>query len=268
MTRQLGFATMALVTVSAVFAQRAGLERIRITDLRADLTFLASDALEGRRSLDRGSEVTIQFLAAEFAKAGLQPLAGDTFLQPVPLIEYRLDTNESRFAIDRGSARQEKKYGVDFFGGSPFESSIQAPVAFAGYGITAPEFGYDDYASLDAHGKIVLVFEHEPQENDPRSIFNGKGNTRYSSAFVKMVNAQQHGAVGILFAAEPNRKHPSNQERMARVPGTERRATILLPQALADSEARLPSFSISDQLAANLVYPTGKTPAELQAAID
>ncbi|HXI40886.1 MAG TPA: hypothetical protein VNH83_12960, partial [Bryobacteraceae bacterium] len=229
------------------------MDRIRVNDLRADLTFLASDALEGRRSLQRGSEVAIQFLAAEFRKAGLKPVADDSYLQPVPLIEYRIDTGQSALAVMHGLSRRGSAYNVDFFGGSPFEADIIAPVAFAGYGITAPEFGYDDYAALDAHGKIVLAFDHEPQENDPRSIFNGKGNTRYSSAFVKIVNAQKHGAVGILFAAEPNRKHPSNQERMTRVPGTERRAVLLLPQALADSEARLPSFSVSDQLAADLL---------------
>ena len=55
---------------------------------------------------------------------------------------------------------------------------------------------------------------------------------------------------------------------MARVPGTERRATLLLPQALTDSEARPPAFSVSDQLAADLLSRTGKTPSELQAAID
>jgi peptidase M28-like protein len=268
MTRQLGFAAVALVTVSAALAQRAGLDRIRITDLRADLTFLASDALEGRRSLDRGSEVTIQFLAAEFTKAGLQPLVGDSFLQPVPLIEYRIDTNESRFAIERGSVRQQKKYGVDFFGGSPFESSVQGPVAFAGYGITAPEFGYDDYASLDARGKIVLVFEHEPQENDPHSIFNGLGNTRHANALVKMLNAKKHGAIGILFVAEPNRKHPSIQERIARIPGSTQRARRLPPQALAEEEVRLPAFSVSDGVAVDLLAATGKKPGELQSSID
>ncbi len=258
----------AIAALSVTFAQRPGLDRIRVNDLRADLTFLASDALEGRRSLQRGSEVAIQFLAAEFSKAALKPVAGDSYLQPVPLIEYRLDTSQSTLALVRGLSRRSSEYNVDFFGGSPFEADVLAPVVFAGYGITAPEFAYDDYSALDAHGKIVLVFDHEPQENDPRSIFNGKGNTRYSSAFVKIVNAQRHGAVGILFAAEPNRKHPSNQERMARVPGTERRAALLLPQALADSEARLPSFSISDKLAADLLSRAGNTPAELQAAID
>ena len=145
MTRQLrlqGFC--AIAAISAGFAQRPGLDRIRINDLRADLTFLASDALEGRRSLQRGSEVAIQFLAAEFSKAGLAPLTGDSFLQPVPLIEYRVDTSQTGLALEHASTRRDLKYGVDFFGGSAFEAAVQGPVAFAGYGITAPEFGYDD----------------------------------------------------------------------------------------------------------------------------
>src|SRR5262245_9905891 len=68
-----------------------GFNAINAKNLRADLTFLASDALEGRMSLQRGSEVAIQFIAAEFAKAGLKPLVGDSYLQPVELIEYRAD---------------------------------------------------------------------------------------------------------------------------------------------------------------------------------
>src|SRR5260370_32258817 len=95
MTRQLRLQSLCAITaVSAAFAQRPGLDRIRINDLRADLTFLASDALEGRRSLQRGSEVAIQFVAAEFSKAGLDQVASDSYLQPVPLIEYRVDTSQ------------------------------------------------------------------------------------------------------------------------------------------------------------------------------
>src|SRR5262245_65433451 len=66
-----------------------GFNAIREKNLRADLTFLASDALEGRMSLQRGSEVAINFIAAEFAKVGLKPLVGESYLQPVELIEYR-----------------------------------------------------------------------------------------------------------------------------------------------------------------------------------
>jgi peptidase M28-like protein/PA domain-containing protein len=259
---------LLLLAVPAALAQREGLDRIRIADLRADLTFLASDALEGRRSLQRGSEAAIGFLAAEFAKAGLQPLAGGSYLQAVPLIEYRMDTGETRLSIEHNGARREAKHGVDFFGSVPFETRVEGPVAFAGYGITAPEFGYDDYASLDARGKIVLVFDHEPQENDPHSIFNGTGNTRHASAHVKILNAQRHGAIAVLFAAEPNRKHPSTQDRVARIPGSEQRARRLPPQALAEGDARIPSFSVSDVLAAELLAATGKTGAQLQSAID
>src|ERR1700730_16243763 len=258
----------AATALTAALAQNPGPDRIRVVDLRADLTFLASDALEGRRSLQRGSEVAIEFLAAEFAKAGLKPVAGASYLQPVPLIEYRIDTNQSSVAIERGGERRVLKYNADFFGGSAFEAKVEGPLVFAGYGITAPEFGCDDYASIDVRGKIVVIFDHEPQENDPNSVFNGSGNTRYSSSLVKVLNAKKHGALGVLFAAEPNRRHPSNQERTARVPGSVQRARRLPPQALAESEARLPAFSIGDQLTAELLGASGKTAAELQTAID
>ncbi|PYT20928.1 MAG: peptidase M28 [Acidobacteria bacterium] len=264
----MALAAIALSTAVSGSAQREGLNRIRIDDLRADLTFLASDALEGRRSLERGSEVAIQFLVAEFAKAGIKPAYGDFYLQPVPLIEYRMDQGLTSLAIARGVTRQTLKYNADFFGGSPFELSVDASVVFAGYGITAPEFGYDDYAAVDARGKIVLLFEHEPQENDPHSIFNGIGNTRHANSLVKILNAQKHGAVGVLLVSEPNRRHSSNQERTARIPGGEQRARRLPPQALADGEISIPSFSISDALAVDLLAATGKKPSELQSAID
>jgi hypothetical protein len=84
---------------------------------------------------------------------------------------------------------------------------------FAGFGITALELGYDDYAGVDARGKIALIFDHEPQENDPKSRFNGTGNTRYATSRVKVLNAQKHGAVAVVIVAEPNRKHLTNAER-------------------------------------------------------
>src|SRR5258705_3112846 len=90
--------TGLLLIASLAFAQTglrtrtgAGLDSIDITRLKADLTFLSSDALEGRRSLERGSEVAIQWIASEFAKSGLKPLVGDSYLQPVPIIEFTAD---------------------------------------------------------------------------------------------------------------------------------------------------------------------------------
>src|ERR1700678_1993364 len=70
---------------------RTGYDSIQPARLKADLTFLSSDSLEGRLSLQRGSEIAIQWIASEVAKAGLKPLVGDSYLQPVPIVEFSAD---------------------------------------------------------------------------------------------------------------------------------------------------------------------------------
>src|SRR5450631_3967019 len=79
-----------------------GFDSIQAARLKADLTFLSSDALEGRRSLERGSEVAIQWIATEFAKAGLKPLVGDSYLQPVPIVEYTVDRAATSLVLSKG----------------------------------------------------------------------------------------------------------------------------------------------------------------------
>src|SRR5439155_19115135 len=99
--------------IAALFAQappRAriaiGLDAIDGVRLKADLTFLSSDALEGRRSLERGSEVAIQWIASQFATAGLKPLMGESYLQPVPLIEFTPDRTASSITVRTGGGEQ------------------------------------------------------------------------------------------------------------------------------------------------------------------
>jgi len=266
----LAFASLAAL----VQAQQAvpagvatGFNTIREDALRADLTFLASDALQGRMSLQTGDEVAIQWIASEFAKAGLQPAANGSFLQPVELIEYRGDRAQSYVALKRGGSEKQWKF-PDAFGSYRSDVDVTADVVFAGFGITAPELHYDDYQGIDARGKIVLIFDHEPQETDPASIFNGTGNTRYATGRVKILNAQAHGAVGVLIVAEPNRKHPSNQERVARIGGSITRAVPLPSQALAEDELHTPAAIISDAVGKELFASAGTDPSQLQAAID
>src|ERR1700733_9031407 len=79
-----------------------GFDSIQSVRLKADLTFLSSDALEGRRSLERGDEAAVQWIASEFAKAGLKPLVGDSYLQPVPLIEYQVDRDQTSLTVHHG----------------------------------------------------------------------------------------------------------------------------------------------------------------------
>ncbi len=256
-------------TAKAPAAQQPGYQRINEADLRADVGFLASDALGGRMSLDGGDTVAIQWVAAEFAKAGLKPVAAGAsgaagYLQAVPLIEYRNNTAANFLTLGAGAAA--KRWAApDMVGGYRDDVHLDAPLAFAGYGITAPGVGYDDYAGLDVRGKAVVVFEHEPQENDAGSRFNGAGNTRYATNRVKALNAQQRGAVALIVVAEPNRKHPSNLERVARIGGSVTRNPPLPGQALVDDDLRIPVISVSDALAAALLDGAG---ASLQAAID
>jgi hypothetical protein len=265
---------MALVVPLLMAAQpgtrsrvATGLEAIQASDMRANLTFLSSDALEGRLSLARGSEVAIQWIASEFAKTGLKPIADGTYLQQVPLIEYRTDREATSLTIEQGETKKTLHF-PDAFANFPHDLTISGPVIFAGYGITAPELHYDDYAGLDARGAIVLVFDHEPQEDDPKSIFNGTGNTRYATSRVKLLTAQKHGAIALLVLAEPNRKHPSNQERAARIPSTQQRAAGIAPQAIEGDEVGIPMFTINDQVGRDLLAAAGKKPGDLQASID
>jgi len=225
-----------------------GYHKIQESDLKADLYFLSSDGMQGRLSLQPGDEAAAQWVASEFAKAGLKPASDGSFFQAVPLIEYRADRQQTYIQI------RQKQYKFPEATGAFYKDvDITAPVVFAGFGITAPELHYDDYQGIDVHGKIVLLFDHEPQETDPKSIFNGIGNTRYATSRVKVLNAQAHGAVGVLIMPEPNRKHPSNQERAARIGGSVTRAVPISSQAIEGDELQTPAALISNAMADELL---------------
>ncbi len=273
MRKLLGIAALLALPIPAQTAavpkeQRVGFAAIAQSDLKRDLIYLTSDELGGRLSLQPGDEMATQWIAAQFAKSGLKPVTGAPgFLQPITLVEYRPDRAASTLSLTRAGKTVvwPKPYG-----GGAYKSAVDlnAPVVFAGYGITAPELGYDDYANVDVTGKIVLLFDHEPQEDDPKSIFNGTGNTRYATARVKLLNAQAHGAVAVLLVPEPNRKHLTNAERSAKIGSSVTRPVPLAAQAIQDDEIRIPAASIGDAAAVELFATSGTTPRAAQAAID
>lgn len=256
--------TVALATVSLPIlaqtgvpsAELAGFRNLTQTELRSDLTYISSDALGGRMSLQPGDEQATAWIAAQFRTAGLQPIVPDAtgkpgFLQPITLVEYRPDRAASSVTLER-AGKSTTWHAPQAFGTFKRTVDLTAPVVFAGFGITAPELGYDDYASIDAKGKIVLIFDHEPQEDDPHSIFNGTGNTRYATTRVKVLNAQKHGAVAVVVVAEPNRKHLTNAERSARIGSSITRRTPLPLQAIQDDEITIPSALVVDDVANEL----------------
>ncbi|MFC5860951.1 M20/M25/M40 family metallo-hydrolase [Acidicapsa dinghuensis] len=276
----------AVAVLPTLFAQKTpvplneskGFAGLNEASLRADLRYIASDKLAGRMSLQAGDDAAIQWIADQFARAGLNPAATgpdgkSSYLQSFELIEYRPDRDESSIEISRkypaGTWMPIEWKAPNAIGAYKQQVDIKdAPVVFAGYGITAPELGYDDYKGIDAKGKIVFVFDHEPQEDDPHSIFNGTGNTRYATTRVKLLNAQAHGAVALMVVAEPNRKHPTNAERAARIGGRSNQSPPIPSQAIADDELYIPAIVIRDEVAVQLFSTSGKTGSALQAAID
>jgi hypothetical protein len=237
--------------------------------LHADLTFLTSDRLAGRLSMTPQADIAALYIAAEFQKTGLQPGNGDSYLQQFPLVAYRGDPKARRLAFTHNGRTKQFQSGSDFTGAYYRETHIDAPLVFAGYGITAPEYGYDDYAGLNVNGKVVLLFDHEPQEDDPRSVFAGTGQTLHWGRYTKMRNAQRHGAVAVLIASEPLRKHAGllgATGRSSSAAGQPLRASAP-PQALEDP-TQIPVFSVSDAVLADLLAATQRPPGDVQRAID
>lgn len=106
---------------------------------------------------------------------------------------------QNHFDYTENGKKASGKLKEDFF---PFNFSasgkVSAGIVFAGYGITAPEYNYDDYAGIDAKDKIVLVLRHEPQEHDEKSVFSGRTFTQHAQFFSKATNAKNHGAKAVV----------------------------------------------------------------------
>jgi Peptidase family M28/PA domain/PDZ domain len=173
--------------------------------LKADLSYLADDAREGRAPGTKGIEAAAAYIATVFRDAGLKPAAGaDGYFQPFAISgRPTLDGNPKLAVHAPGADLIEAHLNTDFrplaIGTSAALES--APIVFVGYGITAKEEGrldYDDYAGVDVKGKVVFLFRREPHPADPASPFHGPENTKYATFQHKATNAFQHGAVGVL----------------------------------------------------------------------
>ena len=173
---------------------------IRADAIRADMRYLSDDLLEGRGTGPRGYELAAKYVAALFEQIGLQPW-GDagTYYQRVPYRSARPDQEKSTLALVRGGREERFEYRKDFITSSDpgrADTSLEAPVVFVGHGVTAPEQGYDDYAGIDAKGKIVALLFGAPD-------FETSLKAHYSSTEVKTANAAGHGAVGAIVLDDP-----------------------------------------------------------------
>lgn len=195
------FAASLLLSLTCFGQTRApAIESIRRGELKADLYFLASDTMRGRLTGTPEYNQAAEWIAARYARLGLQPLAADgSFFHRFDLIQSRL-AEGNRLAISRGTdARQIAKQGADFY---PLIFSADAEargrVLFAGFGIRAPRLKWDDYAGHTLNGSIVMILEGEPAPDDPKSPFDGLVTSEYASNLRKTLEAQNQGAAAVL----------------------------------------------------------------------
>jgi hypothetical protein len=139
--------------------------------IRQHVKFLASDLLEGRGVGERGGELATEYLATEFALAGLKP-AGDngTFFQRVPLIGTAIQPSATLSAEGQGK-KVSFRWEEDFVGSAEQqkpEARFDGEAIFVGHGIVAPEFQWNDYKDVNVKGKVVVLFTNEPASQDPK----------------------------------------------------------------------------------------------------
>ena len=267
--RALALLAAVLLSASLTAQQKApGNESITQADLRADLFFLAGDAMRGRLTDSNENRTTGDYIRARFERAGLKPVVGNSYFHSYNLMTATLGEGSSlTIAPITGGvgASREYKSGQEFYP-QRFSATghVTGQVVFAGFGITAPKWNHDDYKSrLD--GKIVLVLDHEPGERDPKSPFEGVVTAEPAVAWRKALAAQEKGAAGILFVSDVhNHPDPANFEQGARNfwPASPARIPNYTLATWAD-RIRIPAAQISPALAETLLAGTGKTLVEL-----
>jgi hypothetical protein len=193
--------------------EQAALKAIRPDAIRAHMRFLSDSLLTGRAPGTPGYEIAARYVAAQLEAAGLRPAGvNGTWYQTVPLRKSVVDDAKSSLVLvstgHQGKSGEQtlvslKDY-VMFGDLNRSEVSVEAPVVFAGFGVTAKERDYDDYAGADVKGKIVVVLSNAPAK------FPSTLRAYYSDYIVKQRNAVAHGAVGFM-----SMQLPEDQKRFA-----------------------------------------------------
>ncbi|WP_172406472.1 M28 family metallopeptidase [Pedobacter sp. AJM] len=164
------------------------------------LSVIAADSLEGRKPFTNGETKTISYLKTQFEKLGLEPGNGDSYFQEVPMVEIK-SVPEDQMLIKGKPGSLSLNYLTDFVAGSrrlqEKVSIANSPLVFAGFGIVAPEYGWNDYKGLDVKGKTVVVMINDPGFADS-TLFKGKNMTYYGRWTYKFEEASRQGAAGVL----------------------------------------------------------------------
>ncbi|MFC1740622.1 M28 family peptidase [Pseudomonadota bacterium] len=180
-----------------------GVEAMTEVEYRRHVETLASDEFGGRAPGSPGEELTVDYLVKHFEKLGLEPGNGDSYTQAVPLAWVEA-TNKPQLLISGGEGEDlGLEYGPDQVMWTrqqvPSTSLVGSELVFVGYGINAPERGWNDYEGVDVKGKTVVMLINDPgyATQDPE-LFNGNAMTYYGRWDYKFGEAARQGAIGAI----------------------------------------------------------------------
>src|SRR5262245_59460769 len=269
----ISFIIVALaVVLRAAGATAPGLETIRADALKGHIFFLASDAMAGRDSMSHEGRIAADYIAGFFYRAGLKPVGdNNTYFQNFPMADAHIDRERTRLAAHvvsktGGNLDRDYAFGPDY--SMPRQGNVDvtvsAPLVFAGYGITAPEYDYDDFKGVDVSGKVIMILAHEPQESDPASRFKGAWNTVHAYNWWKPEVARRHGAAAFLMVQDRVNHRPP---RTASGPTNAQIRTDRGQHTLTSPFWDTPVFTIKRRVADDLLAPAARTIATLQAEV-
>jgi peptidase M28-like protein/PA domain-containing protein len=223
----------------------------------AHIKYLASPELKGRGTGTPELEKAAGYIARQFHSFGLKPAGDKSYYQPFSVTMNAHLGARNHFEYRDGAQTVVLKPDEDF---RPFNFSssgkVSGAVVFVGYGITAPEYKYDDYAGVDVKNKLVLVLRHEPQEFDDRSVFAGRIYTTHSQFLTKAVNAEAHGARGVIFMADRN-NHRGEADELEKFSGE-----------VAPGGVGIPFVGLKAEIAERWLREAGKRLDDIGEAID
>ncbi len=227
-------------------------DTIRPAGLASHIRFLADDLLEGRETGSRGFEIAARYVASQFDALGLAPGGGDgSWFQRVHFRTGRINYPHCSFVLHDGIDDVRLNAMTDYIlrPGLRIETDeITAPFVFAGYGISAPELGEDDYASIDVRGKIVVVISGAPARfpNDQRAYHSG--------GLVKSENAAARGAVGIITIRSNTDDARTSFERIAAQSELPSMRYLTAEGDVADSPQRIRANGLLNRAAAARLF--------------
>ncbi|WP_247679872.1 M28 family metallopeptidase [Chitinophaga polysaccharea] len=194
----------ALLGSAANAQDSAAIQAINANILAQHIKVLASDAFEGRKPFTRGEDSTIRYLADQFRQLGLQPGNGNSYFQEVPMVS--ISSHPADHLVIEGTGGAVTLSYLDDFVAATRRIQEQVSIShselvFAGYGIVAPEYGWNDYKELDVKGKTVIVMINDPGFADS-SLFKGRNMSYYGRWTYKFEEASRQGATGVIIIHE------------------------------------------------------------------